>query len=267
MKSISILAFSSFSDITDNMKFRKVCTACFTRLNRRIAQLTDGNSTGTGNTKTEPENTSTTWLEDEIETLKNCLKNSGRNWALISQKLNETKTPEQCKKFFYNNRKKQQLDKLVTEYKRVRYLSKKQKTFKTISSQKITSCFHEFFSKIFFSPYKLETSLQLCLQMKSQDLPRRLARNPGIYKTMPHLPLPVAIPPFQKEAQRMVPLLVVTAMPTTATSSKRRRWSKLNSNLSPWILPFPAEPPRYPTQPCLLARYPKRKKNMTALPL
>ena len=124
-----------FSDITDNMKFRKVCTACFTRLNRRIAQLTDGNSTGTGNTKTEPENTSTTWLEDEIETLKNCLKNSGRNWALISQKLNETKTPEQCKKFFYNNRKKQQLDKLVTEYKRVRYLSKKQKTFKTISSR------------------------------------------------------------------------------------------------------------------------------------
>ena len=122
VKSISILAFSFFSDITDNMKFRKVCTACFTRLNRRIAQLTDGNSTGTGNTKTEPENTSTTWLEDEIETLKNCLKNSGRNWALISQKLNETKTPEQCKKFFYNNRKKQQLDKLVTEYKRVRYL-------------------------------------------------------------------------------------------------------------------------------------------------
>ena len=228
--------------------------------------MTDGNSTGTGNTKTEPENTSTTWLEDEIETLKNCLKNSGRNWALISQKLNETKTPEQCKKFFYNNRKKQQLDKLVTEYKRVRYLSKKQKIFKTISSQNIT-CFHEFFSKIFFSPYKLETSLQLCLLMKSQDLPRRLARNPGIYKTMPHLPLPVAIPPFQKEAQRMVPLLVVTAMPTTATSSKRRRWSKLNSNLSPWILPFPEEPPRYPTQPCLLARYPKRKKNMTALPL
>ena len=100
------------------MKFRKVCTACFTRLNRRIAQLTDGSIAP----KTEPENTSAIWLEDEIETLKNCLKNSGRNWALISQKLNETKTPEQCKKFFYNNRKKQQLDKLVTEYKRVRYL-------------------------------------------------------------------------------------------------------------------------------------------------
>jgi hypothetical protein len=106
--------------ITDNMKFRKVCTACFTRLNRRIAQLTDG-STG-ANPKTEPETTSATWLEDEIETLKNCLKICGRNWGLISQKLNETKTPEQCKKFFYNNRKKLQLDKLVTEYKRVRYL-------------------------------------------------------------------------------------------------------------------------------------------------
>ena len=119
---VSLVNFDPFfPDITDNMKFRKVCTACFTRLNRRIAQLTDG-STG-ANPKQEPETTSATWLEDEIETLKNCLKNSGRNWALISQKLNETKTPEQCKKFFYNNRKKQQLDKLVTEYKRVRYLS------------------------------------------------------------------------------------------------------------------------------------------------
>ena len=98
------------------MKFRKCCSACFTRLTRRIAQLTDGSLAP----KTETETSSSiSWSDEEIETLKNCLKSSGRNWAVISQKLNGAKTPEQCKKFFYNNRKKQQLDKLVTEYKRV----------------------------------------------------------------------------------------------------------------------------------------------------
>ena len=109
------------SDLTDHLKFRKCCSACFTRLNRRIAQLTDGSSVP--KTETEP-TSSIAWTEDEIETLKNCLKNSGRNWAVISQKLNGAKTSEQCKKFFYNNRKKQQLDKIVAEYKRVRKIAK-----------------------------------------------------------------------------------------------------------------------------------------------
>lgn len=36
----------------------------------------------------------------------------------MSEKLNN-KTSDQCKKFFYENRKKFQLDKLVLEYKRV----------------------------------------------------------------------------------------------------------------------------------------------------
>jgi hypothetical protein len=37
----------------------------------------------------------------------------------MSEKLNN-KTSDQCKKFFYESRKKFQLDKLVLEYKRVR---------------------------------------------------------------------------------------------------------------------------------------------------
>ena len=68
----------------------------------------------------EPVN-SVSWSEEEIEMLRSCLKASGRNWAVISQKLNGAKTTEQCKKFFYNNRKKHQLDKLVTEFKRVSF--------------------------------------------------------------------------------------------------------------------------------------------------
>ena len=64
---------------------------------------------------------SVAWSEEEIEMLRSCLKASGRNWAVISQKLHGAKTTEQCKKFFYNNRKKHQLDKLVTEFKRVSF--------------------------------------------------------------------------------------------------------------------------------------------------
>ena len=70
----------------------------------------------------EPTN-SIAWTDEEIETFKVGLKNSGRNWAVISQKMNGAKTTEQCKKFFYNNRKKYQLDKLVTEFKRVIHFS------------------------------------------------------------------------------------------------------------------------------------------------
>ena len=107
--------------IAENAK--KCCSACFTRLTRRIAQVTENQSS----VKTEPQDQgqssgssspSIAWTEDEIETFKHCLKSTGRNWAVISQKVNNSKTPEQCKKFFYNNRKKHQLDKLVTEFKR-----------------------------------------------------------------------------------------------------------------------------------------------------
>ena len=110
--------------IAENAK--KCCSACFTRLTRRIAQVTENQSSGI---KNEPQDhhggqssgsnsPSIGWTEDEIEVFKHCLKSTGRNWAVVSQKVNNSKTPEQCKKFFYNNRKKFQLDKLVTEYKR-----------------------------------------------------------------------------------------------------------------------------------------------------
>ena len=111
--------FVPVADISDNTK--KCCSACFTRLTRKIAQLTDGSPPVSIKTESvEPVN-SVSWSEEEIEMLRSCLKASGRNWAVISQKLNGAKTTEQCKKFFYNNRKKHQLDKLVTEFKRVSF--------------------------------------------------------------------------------------------------------------------------------------------------
>ena len=61
------------------------------------------------------------WREDEIEILKGCLRNNGKNWSVMSEMLNKSKSPEQCKKFFYSARKKHQLDKIVLEYKRVSF--------------------------------------------------------------------------------------------------------------------------------------------------
>ena len=107
------------ADISDNTK--KCCSACFTRLTRKIAQLTDGSPPVIKTESVEQAVNSVAWSEEEIEMLRSCLKASGRNWAVISQKLHGAKTTEQCKKFFYNNRKKHQLDKLVTEFKRVSF--------------------------------------------------------------------------------------------------------------------------------------------------
>ena len=112
-----IINISCFAEIPDGTK--KVCSACLTRLTRKITQLT---GTSENHKPTGEERLGTEvllWREDEIETLKGCLRNNGKNWSLMSESLNKSKSPEQCKKFFYGQRKKYQLDKLVLEYKRV----------------------------------------------------------------------------------------------------------------------------------------------------
>ena len=109
-----------FSEIPEGTK--KCCSACLTRLTRKITQLT-GSSDNHKSTSEERLEQVLLWREDEIETLKVCLRNSGKNWAVISETLNKSKSPEQCKKFFYSQRKKHQLDKIVLEYKRVSFSS------------------------------------------------------------------------------------------------------------------------------------------------
>ena len=114
MKKLEILFFTEIPDGT-----KKICSACLTRLTRKITQVT---GTSENHKPTSEERLGTEvllWRDDEIETLKGCLRNSGKNWSMMSESLNKTKSPEQCKKFFYGQRKKYQLDKLVLEYKRV----------------------------------------------------------------------------------------------------------------------------------------------------
>ena len=104
-----------FTEIPDGTK--KCCSACFTKMTRKIAQLMGG---GTGPEITiKSEGPDPQWTDDEVEILKTCLRSTGRNWSIMSEKLSN-KSSDQCKKFFYESRKKFQLDKLVLEYKRVR---------------------------------------------------------------------------------------------------------------------------------------------------
>ena len=58
------------------------------------------------------------WADGEVEAMKAELRAHGRNWTALAGKIG-SKTADQCKKFFYENRKKCGLDKIILEYKRV----------------------------------------------------------------------------------------------------------------------------------------------------
>ena len=64
------------------------------------------------------------WADGEVEAMKAELRAHGRNWAALAGKIG-SKTADQCKKFFYENRKKCGLDKIILEYKRVSPANKK----------------------------------------------------------------------------------------------------------------------------------------------
>ena len=93
-------------------KTKHVCAACFTKITRKISQLEC--EPGTSKGKKEEE---VNWAEDAIEKAKGSLRQFGTNWTKMAEAVRD-KTEDQCKKFFYNQRKRLQLDKLVQEYKR-----------------------------------------------------------------------------------------------------------------------------------------------------
>jgi len=132
----------SLAEIPNGTK--KVCSGCFTRIVRKINQhggggggggnsspvQTDGQSKATRN---GPDSTAASagasggssaaedgvWSDEHTDLVKVLLKAHGRNWNLVAEKMGGGRTAEQCKKFFYTNRKKLNLDKIVLEYKRV----------------------------------------------------------------------------------------------------------------------------------------------------
>ena len=98
--------------LPENIK--RVCTACFTRITRRISQP---DLAGDASKKKEEENV--VWTDAEVEAAKLSLRSHGTDWSKMSDSI-KTKTYDQCKKFYDNQRKRLQLDKLVTEYKKSR---------------------------------------------------------------------------------------------------------------------------------------------------
>jgi len=102
--------YSEFQ-ISEGMK--KCCTTCFTRLSRRISEVAGIENAG------KPEPIDVPWTEDDIELAKQCLLQHGPDWKKMADKIS-SKVEDQCKKFFYRERKKLSLDKLVQEFKKVR---------------------------------------------------------------------------------------------------------------------------------------------------
>ena len=99
---------------------KRVCTTCFTRITRRIAQLdSETGASGSADNVKKEKDEAVQWTDAEIEAAKNSLKSAGTSWSKMTEAV-KTKTEKQCKEFFYSQRKRLQLDKLVAEYKKGR---------------------------------------------------------------------------------------------------------------------------------------------------
>ena len=91
-------------------KTEHMCAACSTKITRKISQPECEPCTSKGKKEGE-----VNWAEDAIKKAKGSLRQYGTNWTKMVEAVRD-KTKDQCKKFFYNQRKR--LVKLVQEYKR-----------------------------------------------------------------------------------------------------------------------------------------------------
>ncbi len=105
----------------------KACTACVSRISRRISPSEDhaasGDASSSPSVASGTGGNSLRWTEDETELLKKALREHGTNWQRVSEAVGGTKTHHQCKNFYFNYRKKIGLDALVQEYNKVREVS------------------------------------------------------------------------------------------------------------------------------------------------
>ncbi|XP_021953733.1 uncharacterized protein LOC110850604 isoform X3 [Folsomia candida] len=89
----------------------KCCTACFNRINRRMAP------NASLDTPDDPGCDTTRWSDEEIEWMKKGLSEVGTDWVKLSERI-PSKSELQCRNFYFNFRKKFGLESLVQEHKK-----------------------------------------------------------------------------------------------------------------------------------------------------
>uniref|UniRef100_T1JNY7 Uncharacterized protein n=1 Tax=Strigamia maritima TaxID=126957 RepID=T1JNY7_STRMM len=95
---------------------KKCCSACFNRIARRLGT---NPSTNEPFVPLIPEGVETSrWTEEEMDVAKQGLREHGTNWVKIAAMV-VTKTEAQCKNFYFNYRRKLDLDSLVQEHKKL----------------------------------------------------------------------------------------------------------------------------------------------------
>jgi nuclear receptor co-repressor 1 len=98
----------------------KCCSACHSRISRRLSPNTPAIEEGEGEG----------WPEEEIERLRRSVREHGTHWARVASYFNQDtpancmqRTQHQCKAFFFSQRKKLALDLALQEYHKVRHLN------------------------------------------------------------------------------------------------------------------------------------------------
>lgn len=96
-----------FSEIPPNVT--KCCSACFTRIARRLSPYSNGDEA----------NNVLRWTDEETELLKTGMREHGTRWSEVCKIVGHSKTQHQCKNFYFNYRKKLGLDLILQEYNKV----------------------------------------------------------------------------------------------------------------------------------------------------